>query len=63
MQIPQRLSGPAPFPLDRLIAILGILLEDNDVETRPPALEFVFPGEYTEMEIGRTQVFALVRIL
>jgi origin recognition complex subunit 5 len=60
-QIPQRLSGPMPFSLDRLVAILGVLLEENDVDSRLPAPEFAYPGEYTEMEIGRTQVYALVR--
>ncbi|EGO19735.1 putative origin recognition complex, subunit 5-like protein [Serpula lacrymans var. lacrymans S7.9] len=59
-KVPQRLSGPAPFPLDRLIAILGALLEENDVEMRPPAPDYVFPGEYTEMEIGRVQVYAAI---
>jgi len=61
--VPQRLLGPTPFPLDRLIAILGALLEENDVENRPPAPEFVLPGEYTEMEMGRAQVYALVSLL
>jgi hypothetical protein len=51
-----------PFSLDRLIAILGALLEENDVDSRLTAPEFVYPGEYTEMEIGRTQVYALVRV-
>lgn len=60
-QVPQRLLGPTPFPLDRLIAILGALLEDNDVDTRPHAPQFTIPGEYTDMEITRVHVYASVR--
>lgn len=60
MQIPQRLVGPLAFPLDRMVAILGVLLEENDVEVRRPAPEFTIPGEYTEMEISRVVVFAQV---
>lgn len=48
------------FPLDRLIAILGALLEENDVETRLPAPEFTIPGEYTDMEISRVAVYSAV---
>lgn len=59
-QIPQRLLGPAPFPLDRLTAILGALLEENDVDARPLAPEYTVPGEYTDMEIGRTGIYASV---
>lgn len=59
-QIPQRLLGPLPFPLDRMFAILGVLLEENDVDTRPDAPEYRVPGEYTEMEISRTAAYAQV---
>ncbi|KAH7925660.1 hypothetical protein BV22DRAFT_1194968 [Leucogyrophana mollusca] len=59
-KIPQRLLGPAAFPLDRLLAILGALLEENDVETRPHAAEYKLSGEYTEMEVGRAQVYAAI---
>ena len=59
-QISQRLLGPAPFPLDRVIAILGALLEENDVDTRPLAREFTIPGEYTDMELGRVGIYASV---
>jgi hypothetical protein len=59
-KVPQRLLGPAPFPLDRLLAILGVLLEENDVDTRPNAPQFIIPGEYTDMEIGRVQIYAAV---
>ena len=52
-----------PFPLDRMIAILGILLEENDADTRPPAPEYKIPGEYTEMEITRLSVYAQVSCL
>ena len=41
LQVPQRLLGPSPFPLDRLIALLGALLEEHDVESRLPAPELV----------------------
>ncbi|KAF9531498.1 origin recognition complex subunit 5 C-terminus-domain-containing protein [Crepidotus variabilis] len=59
-KIPQRLLGPIAFPLDRILAILGALLEENDVETRLVAREFVVPGEYTDMEIGRVGVYAAI---
>jgi len=61
VQIPQRYLGPSPFPLDRLIAILGALIEENDVpdsENMPE--EFKIPGEYTDMEIRRVGVYASV---
>lgn len=48
------------FPLDRMIAILGVLLEENDADVRPPAPEYSIPGEYTEMEISRVAIYALV---
>ncbi|KAJ7100727.1 putative origin recognition complex, subunit 5-like protein [Mycena belliarum] len=54
---PQRVLGPNPFPLDRLIAILGALLEENDVDQRPPAPEYAIPGEYTDMEIARVGIY------
>lgn len=59
-QVPQRLLGPAPFPLDRLIAILGVLLEENDFDSRQIPSQFLIPGEYTDMEIGRVQIYAAV---
>lgn len=59
-QIPQRLVGPLAFPLDRLLAILGALLEENDVESRLPAPEHTIPGEYTDMETGRVGIYAAV---
>ncbi len=46
-----------------MIAILGVLLEENDADYRPPAPEYTIPGEYTEMEISRLAVFSQVRIL
>ncbi|KAG5342190.1 hypothetical protein C0989_004928 [Termitomyces sp. Mn162] len=49
-----------PFPLDRLLAILGALLEENDVETRLLAPEFKIPGEYTDMETSRVAVYSAV---
>lgn len=59
--ITQRLVGPVPFPLDRLIAILGALLEENDGEVRLPAPpEYTFPGEYTDMETSRIGIVAAI---
>jgi origin recognition complex subunit 5 len=50
-----------PFPLDRLIAILGALLEENDTEVRLPAPpEYTIPGEYTDMETSRIGISTLV---
>ncbi|KXN92109.1 Origin recognition complex subunit 5 [Leucoagaricus sp. SymC.cos] len=59
-KIPQHLLGPTPFPLDRLIAILGALLEENDADSRLPAPELVIPGEYTDMEINRVGIYAAI---
>ncbi|KAI0826686.1 origin recognition complex subunit 5 C-terminus-domain-containing protein [Trametes gibbosa] len=59
-KIPQRLLGPTTFPLDRLIAILGVLLEENDADVRPIAPQYTLPGEYTEMEISRVALYANV---
>jgi origin recognition complex subunit 5 len=46
-----------------MIAILGSLLEENDVDTRRPAREFRIPGEYTDMEIGRVGIYSTVGLL
>ncbi|KAJ7705585.1 putative origin recognition complex, subunit 5-like protein [Mycena rosella] len=54
---PQRVLGPNPFPLDRLLAILGALLEENDVDQRVPAPEYTIPGEYTDMEVARAGIY------
>ncbi|KIJ49693.1 hypothetical protein M422DRAFT_246764 [Sphaerobolus stellatus SS14] len=35
-KIPQRLLGPAAFPIDRLIAILGSLMEEHGENVAPP---------------------------
>lgn len=51
------------FPLDRMIAILGVLLEENDADVRPLAPEYSIPGEYTETEISRVATFAQVHAL
>ncbi|KAF8553155.1 putative origin recognition complex, subunit 5-like protein [Imleria badia] len=56
----QRLLGPATFPLDRLLAILGALLEENDYDTRPHDPRFEFAGEYTDMETGRIHIYAAI---
>ncbi|OJT07769.1 Origin recognition complex subunit 5 [Trametes pubescens] len=58
VKIPQRLLGPTTFPLDRLIAMLGVLLEENDADVRPAAPQYTLPGEYTEMEISRVALQA-----
>jgi origin recognition complex subunit 5 len=60
-QVPQRLAGPTPFPLDRLMAILGYLLDSYDLDARNPGPEFSVPGSYTELELGRVHVYAAVR--
>ncbi|KAJ6618173.1 origin recognition complex subunit 5 C-terminus-domain-containing protein [Mycena sp. CBHHK59/15] len=57
---PQRVLGPNSFPLDRLIAILGALLEENDVDNRLPAPEYVIPGEYTDMETARVGIYTTI---
>ncbi|KAF8344594.1 hypothetical protein F5887DRAFT_918148 [Amanita rubescens] len=63
-EVPQWLLGPTPFPFDRLMAILGSLLEENDVdgeESRAPADDvFHTPGEHTDMEIMRVGVYTSV---
>jgi hypothetical protein len=43
-----------------MIAILGSLLEENDVDSRRPAREFRILGEYTDMEIGRVGIYSTV---
>ncbi|KAG6330903.1 hypothetical protein ID866_8184 [Astraeus odoratus] len=58
--VTQRLLGPAVFPLDRLLAILGALLEEHDFESRPYDPRFELPGEYTDMEIGRIHVYGAI---
>ena len=62
IQVPQRLAGPAPFPLDRMNAILATLLEEHDLETRAIRSEFTQPGEYTEMELMRVHTSGAVCI-
>ncbi|KAF7792653.1 hypothetical protein EIP86_003750 [Pleurotus ostreatoroseus] len=59
VKIPQRLIGPMPFALDRMFAILGALLEENDIDNHP-TLEDEVPGEHTDMEISRVAVYAQV---
>ncbi|KAG1857044.1 putative origin recognition complex, subunit 5-like protein [Suillus subluteus] len=44
-KVSQRLLGPVVFPLDRLLAILGALLEEND---------------HTDMELGRVHIYAAI---
>ena len=45
-----------------MIAILGALLEENDIEDRFIPPQFSIPGEFTDMEINRTGVFSAVRL-
>jgi len=52
-KLPQRLVGPAAFPLDRMNAILATLLEEHDLDSRTIGPEFTQPGEYTETELMR----------
>lgn len=59
-KVAQRLLGPAPFAIDRVIAILGALLEENDFDLRASGKQFKIPGEHTDMEIGRVGVFSYV---
>ena len=44
------------FPLERLVAILGALLEEHDGDYRPAHAE----ADWTDLEMGRTEVSALV---
>jgi len=61
-KVAQRLLGPTSFTLDRMLAILGALLEENDVDSRihAHASEFSIPGEETDMEISRVAVYAAI---
>lgn len=59
-KVSQRLLGPVVFPLDRLLAILGALLEENDVENRPHDPCFELAGEHTDMELGRVHIYAAI---
>ena len=45
-----------------MIAILGALLEENDIDDRVIPHQFSIPGEFTDMEITRVGVFSAVRI-
>lgn len=58
--MPQRLSGPAAFPVDRMSAILAVLLEEYDLETRAISKEFTQLGEYTETELVRVHTSGAV---
>jgi len=59
-KVPQRLLGPVAFALDRMIAMLGALLEENDIDSRLIPHEFGVPGEFTDMEINRVGVFSAI---
>ena len=66
-QVPQKLLGPSAFPLDRLFAILGSLMEehDQDVPILNPAHMDDAGDDYelekdTEVAVGQIQVSATV---
>ncbi|KAI0035764.1 origin recognition complex subunit 5 C-terminus-domain-containing protein [Vararia minispora EC-137] len=59
-RVPQRLMGPTSFPLDRLLAILGFLLDSYNLDARNPGPEFSPPGSYTELELGRVHVYGAI---
>lgn len=58
VKIPQQFLGPSPFPLDRLLAILSALIEEND----PPRVEAgaVAVGGETDLEVSRCAVYAAI---
>ncbi|KAF9490055.1 hypothetical protein BDN71DRAFT_1490756 [Pleurotus eryngii] len=59
-KVPQRLIGPSSFPLDRLVAILGALVEENE-EYRVEVHEGMsIPGEWTDMEVSRVGVLGTI---
>ncbi|KAF7303854.1 hypothetical protein MIND_00615300 [Mycena indigotica] len=59
-KLPQRVLGPNIFPVERLLAILGALLEENDADRRPEMPQYTIPGEYTDMETSRVNVFTTI---
>ena len=62
MKVARRLLGPTSFTLDRMLATLGALLEENDVDSRINAhtSEFGIPGKETDMEISHVAVYAAI---
>ncbi|KAJ3748637.1 origin recognition complex subunit 5 C-terminus-domain-containing protein [Lentinula detonsa] len=69
VKIPQRFLGPSPFPLERLIAILGALVEENDSNASEvndsrnnpsDLLDFRIAGERTDYEVTRVGVYASI---
>ena len=61
-KVAQRLLGPTSFTLDRMLAILGVFLEENDIDSRihAHASEFSIPGQETDMEISHIAVYAAI---
>ncbi|KAL0956951.1 hypothetical protein HGRIS_003052 [Hohenbuehelia grisea] len=57
-KIPQRLVGPSPFPLDRLLALLGALLEEHDVDDND-----IHEEGHTDIEVGRAGVLGAISAL
>ena len=45
-KVAQRLLGPTSFTLDRMLAILGALLEENDVDSRS-----LLPNDEEELRV------------
>ena len=58
-KVAQRLLSPTPFTLDRMLAILGALLEENYVDSRAH-FRVQYTGEGTDMEISRVAVYAAI---
>ena len=65
IKIPQRLLGPLTFPLDRMLAILGGLMEEHDASSRFGESQeaYTIPGEWTDNQISKSGVLACVRSL
>ena len=57
--------GPTPFPLDRMLAILGALIEDNDGEAQArldmAGSTDIPSDQWTDIETSRAGIFGTVR--
>lgn len=60
---PRRLAGPISFPLERLLAVSGALLKQNDADVWPATPGYSIPDEYTDMGIGRVGIYSSVGAL
>ena len=66
IKIPQRLLGPLTFPLDRMLAILGALMEEHDAASRFREGDrelYTIPGEWVDNMISRSGVLSCVSSL